>query len=132
MEARYTKNAGAVFLLKYHVKWFPRDRRPVLDQAIQVRLKALLTVKASEWDIEIHVLDIMPDHVHLFVGANPTLSVADLVNRFKRFISRVFREEFPSLKSRLPTRWSRMYYAGTIGNVSDAVVRKYIEVQKGK
>lgn len=59
-------------------------------------------------------------------------AVAELVNRFKGFTSRVLREEFPALKSRLPTLWSRSYYAGTVGHVSDAVVRKYIEDQKGK
>ncbi len=38
----------------------------------------------------------------------------------------------PFLRSRLPTLWSRSYYAGSVGSVSEAVMRKYIESQKGK
>ena len=43
----------------------------------------------------------------------------------------MLRLEFASLHSRLPTRWSRSYYAGSIGAGSEAVVRCYIEAQKG-
>ena len=74
----------------------------------------------------------MPDHVHLFVESDPTLCVAEIMNRLKDFTSRTLRKEFPFLRSRLPTLWSRSYYAGSVGSVSDAVVRKYIEDQKGR
>jgi putative transposase len=58
--------------------------------------------------------------------------VAEIVNRLKGFTSHLLRTEFASLRSRLPTLWSRSYYAGTVGSVSEAVVRKYIEAQKRK
>lgn len=132
MEPRYRKNAGAVFSLKYHVVWCPKYRRSVLVEAVATRLRALLAEKASELAVEIHALEIMPDHVHLFIESDPTLCVAELVNRFKGFTSRVLRQEFPSLKSRLPTLWSRSYYAGTVGAVSETTVKRYIENQKGK
>jgi putative transposase len=32
----------------------------------------------------------------------------------------------------MPTLWNRSYYTGTVGHVSEATVRKYIENQKGK
>jgi len=132
MEPRYRRNAGAVYSLKYHVVWCPKYRRPVLVEAIATRLRALIAEKASELAVEIHALEIMPDHVHLFVESDPTLCVAELVNRFKGFTSRVLRQEFPALKSRLPTLWSRSYYAGTVGAVSETTVKRYIENQKGK
>ena len=74
----------------------------------------------------------MPDHVHLFVEGGPTICVAEIVNGLKGFTSHALRKEFPFLKSRLPTLWSRSYYAGSVGSVREAVVRKYIEAQKGK
>ena len=132
MEARYAKNAGAVFSLKYHIVFCPKYRKPVLIDEIAARLRVLLLEKAAELDMTIHVLEIMPDHVHLFVEADPTRSVAEIVNRFKGFTSHVMREEFRTLRSRLPCLWSRSYYAGTVGHVSEAVVRKYIASQKGK
>jgi putative transposase len=129
---RYTKNAGAVFSLKYHIVWCPKYRRSVLVKPVDVRLKALLRQKAEELDLTIHVMEVMPDHVHLFVEGGPTICVAEIVNGLKGFTSHALREEFPFLKSRLPTLWSRSYYAGSVGAVSEAVVRKYIEGQKGK
>jgi putative transposase len=129
---RYAQNAGAVFSLKYHLVWCPKYRRPVLAKPVDRRLKALLQEKASELGMTIHTLEVMPDHVHLFVESDPTLCVAEIVNRLKGFTSRSLREEFPFLRSRLPTLWSRSYYAGSVGSVSEAVVRKYSEDQKGR
>ena len=132
METRYAKNAGAVFTLKYHLVWCPKYRRPVLTAEVASRLRRLLAEKADELDMTIHALEVMPDHVHLFVESDPTRCVAEIVNRLKGFTSRVLRKEFASLRSRLPTLWSRSYYAGTVGAVSEATVRRYIASQKGK
>lgn len=73
----------------------------------------------------------MPDHVHLFVESDPTLPVQFLVNQFKGYTSRLLRDRYPTLKSRLPSLWSRSYYVGTVGTVSEATVRRYIDAQKG-
>jgi len=83
-------------------------------------------------EVEIEAFEIMPDHVHIFVNADPTEAPAHLVNQFKGFTSFTLREEFPELKSRLPTLWSRSYYVGSVGQVSQETVKKYLENQKGK
>lgn len=111
--------------------WCPKYRRQVLVAPIDERLKELIAEVAAEHEMTVHSLEVMPDHVHLFVEADPTLCVAEIVNRFKARSSRVLRQEFPKLRSRLPTLWSRRYYAGSVGAVSEAVVRRYIEAQKG-
>ena len=132
MMTRYAKNAGAVFSLKYHIVWCPKYRRPVLTPPIDDRLKEVLGEVASEYDMTFHALDVMPDHVHVFVEADPTLGVAEIVNRLKGKSSRVLRDEFPALRSRLPTLWSRSYFAATVGSVSEETIRRYIGNQKGK
>jgi putative transposase len=132
MDNRYAKNAGAVFSLKYHIVWCPKYRRPVLIGEIEQRLRALLDEKTTELDMTIHALEIMPDHVHILVESDPTLCVAEIVNRLKGFTSRVLRQEFPSLRTRLPTLWSRSYFASSIGHVSAATIERYIAEQKGK
>ena len=129
---QYVKNSGAVFSLKYHLVWCPKYRRPVLESAIEKRLREVLEDVRAEHGWTIHALEVMPDHVHLFIESDPIYSVAEIVNRLKGASSRILRSEFPALRSRLPTLWSRSYYAGTVGAVSDAVVRRYIESQKGK
>jgi REP-associated tyrosine transposase len=132
MDSRYAQNAGAVYALKYHVVWCPKYRRPVLVGAVADRLRALLGEKAVELGMTIHALEVMPEHVHLFVESDPTRCVAEIVNRLKGFTSRVLRQEHPSLRSRLPTLWSRSYFAASIGHVSAATIERYIAEQKGK
>src|SRR5215831_20294930 len=129
---RYAKNAGVVFSLKHHIVWCPKYPRSVLTHPIDARLKALFAEIAAEHGMRLHAVEVMPDHVHLFVESDPTLCVAEIVNRFKGRTSHQLRQEFAFLRSRLPTSWSRSYYAGSVGSVSEAVVRQYIESQKGK
>jgi putative transposase len=132
MDQRYAKNAGAIFSLKYHIVWCPKYRRPVLTGPVDVRLRELLAEKTAELDMTIHAIEIMPDHVHLFVESDPTRCVAEIVNRLKGYTSRVLRQEYSSLRSRLPTLWSRSYFASSIGHVSAATIERYIAEQKGK
>lgn len=128
---RYRRNAGATFTIKYHLVWCPKFRRPVLTPPFDARLQEIIAEVAEEAGMIVHALEIMPDHVHLFVEADPTLSVAEIVNRFKGRSSRLMRSEFPALRSRLPTLWSRSYYAGSVGHVSAKTVEAYIAAQKG-
>jgi putative transposase len=107
-DSRYTKNAGAVFNLSYHIVWCPKYRRKVLMGDVETRLKHILYATASD----------------------PTRCVAEIVNRLKGASSRILRQEFPHLVSRMPSMWSRSYYAGTVGHVSEETVKKYIENQK--
>ena len=130
VDTRYRRNASAVFSLKYHLVWCPKYRRSVLGGDVGVRLRELLAEKAAELGATVHALEVMPDHVHLFVESDPTLAPAHLAAQFKGFTSRVLRHEFASLRSRLPTLWSRSYYVGSVGTVSEATVRRYIEAQR--
>lgn len=131
MNSRYAKNAGAVFSLKYHLVWCPKYRRPVLVGDIEARLKEVLNGIATENSWIVHAMEIMPDHVHLFVETRPEWAVTEVVNRFKGITSRTLRNEFHSLVTRLPTLWSRSYFASSVGAVSESTIQKYIELQKG-
>ena len=128
----YAKNAGAVFSLKYHVVWCPKYRLKVLVHPVDARLKKLLKAVAGELGMIVHAVEVMPDHVHLFIEADPTLCIAEIVNRFKGRTSRELRQEFSHLRSRMPSLWSRSYFAGTVGAVSETTIRKYIAAQKGR
>jgi putative transposase len=131
-DSRYSHNAGAVFSLKYHLVWCPKYRRKVLVGDVAARLKNVLLATAAQYGVLIEAMKVMPDQVHLFVSADPTRCIAEIVNRLKGASSRILREEFAHLKSRLPTLWSRSYYAGTVGHVSESTVKKYIAKQKGR
>ena len=116
--------------MHYHLVWCPKYRRPVLTGAVAARLKELVAEKAAAMEVQIEALDVMPDHVHLFLGAPPTDAPQHLANQFKGYTSRVLRQEFPHLRSRLPTLWSRSYYIGSAGHVSEETIKQYIASQQ--
>jgi putative transposase len=129
-DTRYRSNAGSVFSVKYHFVWCPKYRRNVLTGEIADELRSLLDQKGQELNAMIEALEIMPDHVHLFVPSDPTEAPQRLANQFKGYTSRLLRQRFPQLRSRLPSMWSRSYQVGTIGHVSEESVRRSIEAQK--
>ena len=125
------KNQGSVFNIKFHLVWCPKYRMNVLVDKVEKRLKELLYQKAKELNIDIEAIEIMPDHVHLFLSCNSTnFSPNKIAAQFKGFTSRTLRQEFSHLTTRMPTLWSRSYYVGTIGHVSESTVKRYIEEQK--
>ena len=129
-ESRYRRSVGCVFSLKYHLVWCPKYRNNVLVGQVADDLRDLLYQKAKEMDVEIEALEIMPDHVHLFISCPPTDAPQLLANQFKGFSSRILREKYPHLRSRIQSLWSRSYYIGSVGSVSEETVIKYIENQK--
>ena len=127
---RYRHIRGSVSTINYHFVWCPKYRRKVLTGAVAERLKELLYAKAEELHCIVHALEVLPDHLHLFVDCPPTLAPQQLANQFKGYTSRVLRDEFPFLRARLPSLWSRSYYVGSAGHVSAATIQKYIEQQE--
>src|SRR4029079_14891854 len=121
--------SGGVYDLGLHVVWCPKYRRSVLGGRVAERLDELIRQKAEERGWEIVALEVMPDHVHLFVKHDPKSSASYVANQFKGFTSRVLRTEFPHLRSQLPTLWSSSYFAAPVGAVSADTVRRYIDTQ---
>ncbi len=83
--------------------WCPKYRRKVLVGEVAERLKESLLQKAQQIEVEIVQMEVMPDHVHIFVKTTPTNSPHFIVQQLKGYTSRVLREEFLFLKSRLPS-----------------------------
>jgi len=101
----------------------------VLVNAVEQRLRELLEQKSTELDWTIVALEIMPDHVHLFLGTDPDVSPTQVMHALKSYTSRVLRQEFPQLQA-MPGLWTRSYWVSTAGNVSAETIQKYIEQQK--
>lgn len=119
-----------VYQINYHFVWIPRYRKKVLVGAVAKRLQAICATIATELEFEILALEVMPDHVHLFVSCPPKWSPAEVVRRFKGRSSRLLMQEFPQLKRQYwggKTLWAEGYYIGTAGHVSAETIRRYIE-----
>ena len=110
--------------------WCPKYRRPVLVEGVDVRLKSLIVETCSKMNVDIIEMEIMPDHVHLLIEVDPQFGIHRVVKQIKGVSSRVLRQEFSWLKSRIPTLWTNSYFVSTVGGAPLAVIKKYIENQK--
>lgn len=128
---KYHQDHSIVYSCQYHVIFCPKYRRKVLTGDLVNRLKALIREKQAEYGYEVLEMEIMPDHVHLLLDIDPRPGVVNIVGKIKGFTSHSLRKEFPFLKSRLPSLWTRGKFISSVGSVSFEVVKAYIESQKG-
>jgi putative transposase len=128
MSRGYKHENTNVHLMMYHFIWIPKRRKKILVGRIRERLIELIKNKAKEMGCEIISLEVMPDHIHLFIQGSPKESANHIIGQIKGYSSRVLRKEFKELLF-LPSLWTRSYWVSTAGNVSQMVIRKYIEEQ---
>lgn len=130
---RWMVHYGGVCELRYHFVWCPKYRRKVLVDNVAQRLQELLHEAVEQFGGKVLELAIQPDHLHLFVQmGTPHLSPAQIAFHLKGYTSRTLRSEFPELRRRLPTLWSRSSYVGPVGQVSQETVERYIASQRGR
>jgi len=138
-------NLNVSYRCWYHVVWCPKWRRRVLtsnDQRVECpplpgdpgpvdeRLAQIVYAWADETGSEIAGLEIMPDHVHLLVSVDPQYGIGKFVRMAKGRSSRLLRQEFPSLKRRIPTLWTNFYLVATVGGAPLDIVKRYVENQR--
>jgi putative transposase len=123
-------NNNVVYSCKYHVVWCPKYRRAVLTQGVDERLKVILADVVAETRSELIEVEVMPDHVHILVEVDPQFGIHRFVKLVKGRSSRLLRDEFRRLRSRLPTLWTNSYAVFTVGGAPLAVVKRYIENQR--
>lgn len=125
-------NNNVVYRCAYHVVWCPKYRRPVIEGAVDERLKQIIREVCAERECNLIELETMPDHVHLLVECDPQYGIHRLVKQIKGRSSRLLREEFPSLKRRLPTLWTNSYFVATVGGAPLEIIKQYVENQRNK
>ena len=129
MGQEYRHKHTAVSLINYHFIWCPRYRRKILKGEVEKRLREIISQVAMRLELEIIAIEVMPDHLRLFVNAPPTLSPHNIVAQLKGVSSHLMRREFPQI-ARMPSMWTRSYFVSTAGNVSSDTIQRYIEAQK--
>lgn len=117
-----------------HLVWLPKYRKPVLTGEVAVRVRDLIRQIAAEHELEIISGKVARDHVHVFVGYRPNQDVSQIMQWLKGISSRVLLQEFPHLRKRFWGRhfWARGYLAASSGNITDEMVKEYIEEQEGE
>ena len=128
----YRKTSHSVYDLKYHIVWITKYRRPVLQGEIAVRVRELIRQTCATLDVYIVSGHVSMDHVHLLVSVPPKVSVSELVKRLKGRSSRRMLDEYNELRRQFWGRhlWARGYFAASTGNVTDEIIKQYIESQE--
>ena len=127
---KYKSSNTTIHSCQYHVIFCTKYRRKILENNIADRLKNIILEKQKEYNYEVLGMEVMLDHVHLLLDVDPKFGIYNIVNHIKGYSSRTLRKEFPDLKSRIPSPWTRTKFISTCGTVSLETVKKYIEDQK--
>lgn len=126
----YKSNRNVYYSCKYHVVWCPKYRRKVLVDGVAEQLATIMHEVCQEHQAEVLSLDVQPDHVHVLVEVDPQFGIHRLVRLMKGRSSRLLRQAFPKLKTRMPTLWTNSYFVSTVGGAPLSVIKQYIENQK--
>ena len=129
--AHYRKGSHAVYDIKYHFVWVTKYRYQVLHGDVALRLRELLRQGCEANGLKILKGSVGPDHVHMLLSCPTTMSPSQIMQNLKGRSSRLLQEEFPGLKKRYwgQHMWARGYFCGTVGEVDQETIAKYIENQ---
>ena len=122
----------AVYDLKYHLVWIPKYRKHIFDKEVSEYLKVIFSKIAEEYEFEIDTMEVMEDHVHIFVEVPPRYSPARVVQIMKSISAREVFSQFPDFRKQLwaGELWNDGYFVRSVGDkVTADIIRKYIEYQ---
>ena len=126
----YHTDHSIVYSCQYHVIFCSKYRRKVLTDVVAARMKELILSKQDEYGYVVMEIEVLIDHAHLLLDVDPRKGINVVVGLIKGFTSHELRNEFPWLKKRIPTLWTRSKFISTVGAVTLDVVQQYIEQQK--
>ena len=90
-------------------------------------MREILNEEADSLGVETKALEVMPDHVHIFIECDPRMVLHKVTKQFKGVSFRKLRNEYPWLKSRIPSLWTRSYFSCTVGHINENTIIQYIE-----
>ena len=123
-------NHNIVHNCQYHVVWCVKYRKKLLTGNIEARLKQIILEVATEIQVEIVEMETDQDHIHLLIHCDPQFGIHRVVKRMKGRSSKLLREEFNILRTRLPSLWTNSYFVSTVGGAPLAVIKQYIKDQQ--
>jgi putative transposase len=127
----YRHGAHTVFRLHLHLVWVTKYRKPVMRGEVGTRLRELIREICGIHEVTIMKGHVASDHIHLFVSVPPKVTISRLVQMLKGKTSYKLMSEFPHLRKKFWGRhlWARGYFCVSSGNVTDEVIKQYIEEQ---
>ena len=116
----------------FHFVWKPKYSSKFLgyESTNKVCIGAIKLI-AKQNKCLIYELQVMADHIHLFVELPPTLSVSKALQLFKGISSRILRRRFKFL-NKIPMIWSKGKFYRSVGNVNFQTIQNYITQSQGE
>lgn len=130
---QYHSASHCKYLIQYHIIWYPKFRFSILQGNVDATLKQILQKICDDYDYKIKALEVMSDHIHIFVDVSQTVAPYDVVRTLKSISTIELFKIYPKLKqfyAKCGVLWSRGYFVSTIGHISETTEIKYIEEQK--
>jgi len=120
--------------LKVHIVWIPKYRKAILSGIVAQRTRDIVRQIAMEHELIIISGKVAKDHVHVFLSHRPIITVSKITQYLKGISSRVLLQEFPHLKKQFWGKhlWARGYLAISSGNITDEMIKDYINQQEGE
>ena len=129
--SEYRHGSHTKFMIHLHLVWITKYRKPVLQDAVAYRVRDILREVCTREDVDIIKGHVSTDHVHLFVSIPPQVTISRLVQKLKGKSSHKLLSEYPHLRKQYWGRhfWARGYFCCSSGNVTDDIIKQYIEQQ---
>ena len=130
---QYHSASHCKYLVQYHIIWCPKFRFSALQGGADMELERILREICSRYGYCIKALEVMPDHIHIFVDAPQTVAPCDVARTLKSISAIEMFKTFPRLKrfyAKCGALWSRGYFISTAGHISGPTAVQYIEEQK--
>lgn len=129
------EDSHSVNKIGLHIIWCTKYRKPVLIGKVELTVKRTIGEVCIEYGWACRTVEVMPDHVHLFIQIHPTDRPCDVVRTLKSITAVAVFTEFLELKKQKfwgSGLWSRGTFYSSVGHISQETVIKYIENQKSK
>ncbi len=127
----YRHGAHSVFEIHLHLVWTTKYRKRIMAGEVGLRVRELIREVSRQHEVTILRGHVSSDHVHLLVSIPPQVTISRLVQWLKGRSSHHLLAEFAHLRKAFWGRhvWARGYFCCSSGNVTDEVIKKYIEEQ---
>lgn len=127
------RTAHSVYNLNYHIVLVTKYRHQVFKGEIAEFCKTQIGEICTKYGWEVLALEVMDEHIHLFVSAPPKVSPLGIASTVKSILAVKVFTTFKTLKQQYfwgSGLFSDGAYYGSAGTITAATIKKYIEEQK--
>jgi putative transposase len=126
----YDRRPHSKYLILYHIIFVTRYRRKILNI---IDIASIFRQIELVSNFKIVEIGVDTDHVHLLIQSVPDLSVSQIIRRIKQVPTKLCWNQYSGILRKFYWKkrilWSDSMFACTIGNISLAIAKEYIQKQ---